>query len=111
MTLSATLSAVCSLMCIFFFSSRRRHTSCALVTGVQTCALPIYPVRGDDTRDWGMRIGQTETTYYNSMNRNKRSITLDLQSKEGVEIVYGLLPQFDVEIGRASCRERVCQCV
>src|SRR3546814_7440740 len=29
-------------MCIcFFFSSRRRHTRCALVTGVQTCALPI----------------------------------------------------------------------
>src|SRR3546814_7637492 len=26
---------------IFFFSSRRRHTGCALVTGVQTCALPI----------------------------------------------------------------------
>src|SRR3546814_8043559 len=25
-----------------FFSSRRRHTSCALVTGVQTCALPIF---------------------------------------------------------------------
>src|SRR3546814_1149481 len=30
---------VCRL--VFFFSSRRRHTSCALVTGVQTCALPI----------------------------------------------------------------------
>src|SRR3546814_1111374 len=29
-------------MDIFFFSSRRRHTRCALVTGVQTCALPIY---------------------------------------------------------------------
>src|SRR3546814_4921799 len=28
----------------FFFSSRRRHTSCALVTGVQTCALPIFQV-------------------------------------------------------------------
>src|SRR3546814_8791200 len=28
-------------MLIFFFSSRRRHTRCALVTGVQTCALPI----------------------------------------------------------------------
>src|SRR3546814_9001222 len=27
---------------LFFFSSRRRHTSCALVTGVQTCALPIF---------------------------------------------------------------------
>src|SRR3546814_13956811 len=30
-------------MLIFFFSSRRRHTRCALVTGVQTCALPIFP--------------------------------------------------------------------
>src|SRR3546814_10640799 len=30
------------LVCFFFFSSRRRHTRCALVTGVQTCALPIY---------------------------------------------------------------------
>src|SRR3546814_2369331 len=29
---------------VFFFSSRRRHTRCALVTGVQTCALPIYTV-------------------------------------------------------------------
>src|SRR3546814_10408996 len=28
----------------FFFSSRRRHTRCALVTGVQTCALPIYNI-------------------------------------------------------------------
>src|SRR3546814_6381146 len=28
-------------MFIFFFASRRRHTRCALVTGVQTCALPI----------------------------------------------------------------------
>src|SRR3546814_5408915 len=31
-----------SLLFVFFFSSRRRHTRCALVTGVQTCALPIY---------------------------------------------------------------------
>src|SRR3546814_10950349 len=36
--------SVCLLLC-FFFSSRRRHTRCALVTGVQTCALPIYPHR------------------------------------------------------------------
>src|SRR3546814_4241037 len=31
---------------IFFFSSRRRHTRCALVTGVQTCALPILRRHG-----------------------------------------------------------------
>src|SRR3546814_8313019 len=30
------------VICFFFVSSRRRHTRCALVTGVQTCALPIY---------------------------------------------------------------------
>src|SRR3546814_10194725 len=29
------------MLSLFFFSSRRRHTRCALVTGVQTCALPI----------------------------------------------------------------------
>src|SRR3546814_5732419 len=33
------------LCCCFFFSSRRRHTRCALVTGVQTCALPIFPAK------------------------------------------------------------------
>src|SRR3546814_9520220 len=34
-----------SVIYVFFFSSRRRHTRCALVTGVQTCALPILPTR------------------------------------------------------------------
>src|SRR3546814_10430616 len=35
-----SINFVC--LCLnFFFSSRRRHTRCALVTGVQTCALPI----------------------------------------------------------------------
>src|SRR3546814_7195742 len=33
---------MCLLCFILFFSSRRRHTRCALVTGVQTCALPIF---------------------------------------------------------------------
>ncbi|RZM03652.1 MAG: CoA transferase [Variovorax sp.] len=57
-----------------------------------------HPGRGDDTRDWGLRIGRTETTYYNSMNRNKRSVTIDLQTPEGLEIVRGLLPLCDVVI-------------
>lgn len=57
-----------------------------------------HPQRGDDTRDWGIRIGATETTYYNSMNRNKRSVTLDLQTSEGVKIVHDLLLQSDVVV-------------
>src|SRR3546814_3041396 len=36
------------LSCFFFFSSRRRHTRCALVTGVQTCALPILEKNGGE---------------------------------------------------------------
>src|SRR3546814_8305845 len=37
------MCSVCALCTgSFFFSSRRRHTRCALVTGVQTCALPIW---------------------------------------------------------------------
>src|SRR3546814_4815115 len=36
---------------MFFFSSRRRHTRCALVTGVQTCALPIYRKGGQGLDD------------------------------------------------------------
>src|SRR3546814_6077892 len=43
-----------SFLSVFFFSSRRRHTRCALVTGVQTCALPI--ARRDGGRRW--RDGQ-----------------------------------------------------
>src|SRR3546814_11454681 len=41
------LFALCYIFMFFvFFSSRRRHTRCALVTGVQTCALPIFIVDG-----------------------------------------------------------------
>lgn len=57
-----------------------------------------HPGRGDDTRDWGMRIGKTETTYYSAMNRNKRSVTLDLQTEEGARLVREMLPRFDVVI-------------
>src|SRR3546814_7713831 len=40
---------------VFFYSSRRRHTSCALVTGVQTCALPISE-NIDTTTPGGMLV-------------------------------------------------------
>lgn len=55
-----------------------------------------HPSRGDDTRDWGLRVGDTETAYFNSMNRNKRSITVDLQSPQGQALVLELAKQCDV---------------
>src|SRR3546814_14529611 len=53
----------------FFFSSRRRHTRCALVTGVQTCALPISDLKkpGQDQDDgW--------KTSLNSKRRGKQNV-------------------------------------
>src|SRR3546814_2406803 len=44
--------------CFFFFSSRRRHTRCALVTGVQTCALPIFLDRGAPAVLLGTQVHQ-----------------------------------------------------
>src|SRR3546814_8149891 len=44
----STSVRVC-MMCVLFFSSRRRHTRCALVTGVQTCALPISVLKEKTT--------------------------------------------------------------
>ena len=69
----------------FFFSSRRRHTRCADVTGVQTCALPI-----------------------SGLPDVKESIQVTARD----DAMEGRWPSADLEqatrqIGRASCRERV----
>src|SRR3546814_15706226 len=45
------------MILFFFFSSRRRHTRCALVTGVQTCALPILPAPAVAQRDGDRALG------------------------------------------------------
>jgi crotonobetainyl-CoA:carnitine CoA-transferase CaiB-like acyl-CoA transferase len=57
-----------------------------------------HPERGDDTRDWGTRVGLTQTAYFNSVNRNKRSVAIDLQTPEGCRIVRELARQSDVVI-------------
>ena len=61
-------------MCFFFFfSSRRRHTSLLTVTGVQTCALPIYALFGDNKGDFR---GEASVLAIGS-----NDITLDLYSE------------------------------
>src|SRR3546814_2041753 len=58
-----------SVYCCFFFSSRRRHTRCALVTGVQTCALPIWPAI-DAVESGRIRFvpDNWKTTYFQWLN-------------------------------------------
>ncbi|MBB3016114.1 CaiB/BaiF CoA transferase family protein [Cupriavidus alkaliphilus] len=55
-----------------------------------------HPGRGDDTRDWGLRVGTRNTAYFNSANRNKQSIGIDLQQPEGQRIVRELAAKCDV---------------
>lgn len=57
-----------------------------------------HPARGDDTRDWGVRVGSTNTSYFNSANRNKRSICLDLKTEEGQALARRLAAKADVVI-------------
>src|SRR3546814_1124589 len=86
------------LSMFFFFSSRRRHTRCALVTGVQTCALPIWKpfvVR----KNCSDLPGGTKLQFFLTTKGFLGGDT-PLQAQAAGE-----------EIGRASCRERVCQYV
>src|SRR3546814_6904858 len=97
--------AMClNVLFFFFFSSRRRHTRCALVTGVQTCALPIYAhwlkLRDQDLPDDISAIVEQHLP--------------ELAAKAGQTLppkATAAQNEDRTEIGRASCRERVCQYV
>ena len=56
------------------------------------------PGTGDDTRAWGPPWAGTESAYYLSTNRNKRSLTLDLKQPEAQEIIRDLAKQSDVVV-------------
>src|SRR3546814_1949029 len=110
---------VSNLYCfLYFISSRRRHTSCALVTGVQTCALPISSstsrcilFRPSPISVWrwslGRRIGEPIWRILIVLP----AIVL-LRHRRGFDLgrTVGRTAALD-EIGRASCRESVCKYV
>lgn len=54
------------------------------------------PRKGDDTRTWGPPFVKGESAYFLSVNRNKKSITVDLKSQEGKEIIRRLIKRSDV---------------
>jgi formyl-CoA transferase/CoA:oxalate CoA-transferase len=56
------------------------------------------PGVGDDTRAWGPPFIQGESAYFLSINRNKKSITLNLKKEQGKEIFYKLARECDVLI-------------
>src|SRR3546814_5297790 len=69
-------------MCCFFFSSRRRHTRCALVTGVQTCALPIWRA------GTSMALTQLRSRIRSGASRQPTETDLR-QAREAMQIALG----------------------
>src|SRR3546814_842526 len=78
---------------LFFFSSRRRHTRCALVTGVQTCALPILPAQPIDRdvlRGLGFILPDSPVSSVSEEFRIiKRQLLLGATGKHGEKLSRG----------------------
>jgi formyl-CoA transferase len=60
------------------------------------------PGKGDDTRLWGPPFVQGEASYFLTVNRNKRSIAIDLKSEGGQEVLWRLIEEADVLVENFS---------
>jgi len=63
--------------------------------GAEVIKLEI-PGRGDDSRGWGPPFLEGESAYFMSVNRNKKSMTLNLKKERALEIIHKLIKQSDV---------------
>src|SRR3546814_3948002 len=100
------------LLLLFFFSSRRRHTRCALVTGVQTCALPISAASAPALECNSERPGRLLPALpRGKVQARRHGGSEGTPSGPPARRAAALSAHERAEIGRASCRERVCQYV
>src|SRR3546814_18377425 len=112
----------------FFFSSRRRHTRCALVTGVQTCALPIYRLNKSNGARVKEAVDLATGNYAPAGKPSLASVSaarrggakaLVAHADKGGAFAWAVMSQtlayaaslVPEKIGRASCRESVCKYV
>src|SRR3546814_2379506 len=102
------------IVLFFFFSSRRRHTRCALVTGVQTCALPILAIVESPVVMPTSPGAKPPALLSSARETRAGSVVISLRTEKTVDALVALDVMLVVDrkqIGRASCRERGCQYV
>src|SRR3546814_9992155 len=93
----------------FIFSRSRRHTICGLVTGVQTCALPLWCERhGAKSRVKSMCCFSDVLLQFISPN-HRNGFPFSVLHLANTKRRGDVAVLVEVEIGRASCRERVCK--
>src|SRR3546814_1646597 len=80
----------------FFFASRRRHTRCALVTGVQTCALPIFE---QDVALDAHAERQAQGRHFRQAERSQFGLAEIGETEQGVAVLveFGRQPGADAE--------------
>jgi crotonobetainyl-CoA:carnitine CoA-transferase CaiB-like acyl-CoA transferase len=72
---------------------------CTMVLGdLGADVTKVEPPEGDETRGWGPPFAEGESGYYLCVNRNKRSIVLDLKTEEGRAIIRQLIKRSDVVV-------------
>src|SRR2546421_10703980 len=60
--------------------------------------IKVEPPQGDDTRSWGPPFAGDESAYFLALNRNKKSVCLDLRTEEGLEVARKLIQTSDIVI-------------
>ena len=79
-------------------SSYAAPTTSMYLADMGADVIKIEPVRGDDARGWGPPFLNGEAAWFLSVNRNKRSLCLDIRSDKGKEVLFSLLATADVFI-------------
>src|SRR3546814_5258284 len=92
-----------SSRCVFVFSSRRRHTRCALVTGVQTCALPIAVDVSGKNWSWDVSYQRGKSTYRRDLSNNINRVNI-YNATDSVVVTAANQGDSDLPIGSVVCR-------
>src|SRR3546814_17839152 len=101
------------MLFVFFFSSRRRHTRCALVTGVQTCALPICDRHRTLAAAYRQCIGECLACAFvialagKTLPQNFPGFTASALRNRPMRVFLGIIPAFVIAADAAQRQQQL----